>query len=588
MESNTALFDTARAWAALDPDATTRAQLEALIDARDEGQLGPMFNGRIAFGTAGLRAIMGPGPKAMNRLVVRQSCAGIWQVLTQQRPDAASQGVVVAYDGRLLSHEMALDAAGVLCALGAQVHLFDRAVPTPLAGFASKRLRTALAVVITASHNPKAYNGLKIFWHDAAQIVPPLDSTIAKAIDAVALQDRAELRHLPCWDMAQMRASGRLHMLGDATLTAYIEAVDGISRHKPEVTREQLNIAYTPLHGVGAEVAEAALARAGFTAVHTVPEQRAPDGTFPTAPNPNPEEPHSMDAVLDLAEATHSALACANDPDADRLAIAARTPEGALVPLTGDELGLLLADDALRAHGRSAGPKGVVGTTLVSSRALKRLAAHYGAHYFETLTGFKWLAQQAREAQEAGQKFLCAYEEALGYALGDVVWDKDGISALLGTAKLAAALMARQQTLWHRLEEIARIVGVLVSAQATIALDPKAASALMGALRAQPPVRVGDFDVVDVADLKDRSTNRLGLPQADVMVFEVRQRDNSEPALTHARIIVRPSGTEPKVKCYYDMLAHLPPEADWGRTRAATLVKLRALMQAHATLLQKN
>jgi len=336
---------------------------------------------------------------------------------------------------------------------------------------------------------------------------------------------------------------------------------------------------------VGADCALAALGRAGFANVHTVAAQREPDGHFPTVRFPNPEEPGSMDAVLQLAEQTGAALACANDPDADRLAVAARDPQGALKLLTGDELGLLLADEVLR----HAPPGVAVGTTLVSARGLSRLAQHYGAHYFETLTGFKWLALKARTQAQAGRHFAFAYEEALGYAIGEVVWDKDGISALLAIAKLAAALRANNQTLWHRLAEISQKVGVAVSSQATIALDAAGAQALMTALRQAPPRQVGPFDVVSVSDLMNEQTcHAMGLPQANVVLLQLQERAPGEPLIGHARIIVRPSGTEPKVKCYYDMLADSGTEGTWASTRAGALDTLHALMRAHQKLVQKD
>jgi phosphomannomutase len=335
---------------------------------------------------------------------------------------------------------------------------------------------------------------------------------------------------------------------------------------------------------VGADCALSALSRAGFDNVHTVAAQKEPDGRFPTVRFPNPEEPGSMDAVLKLAQETGAALACANDPDADRLAVAARDDQGALTLLTGDELGLLLADEVLR-HGPQ---NAAVGTTLVSARGLSRLAAHYGAHYFETLTGFKWLALKARTQAQAGRRFAFAYEEALGYAIGDVVWDKDGISALLAIAKLAATLMENKQTLWHRLAQISQKVGVAVSSQATIALDAAGAQALMATLRQAPPQAVGPFDVVSVSDLmNDETCQAMDLPQANVVLLQLQQRAPTVPRIGHARIIVRPSGTEPKVKCYYDMLAECGPQGDWASTRAYALEQLHALMRAHQKLVQK-
>lgn len=292
-----------------------------------------------------------------------------------------------------------------------------------------------------------------------------------------------------------------------------------------------------------------------------------------------------MDEVLRLAESTGAALACANDPDADRLAVAARTREGKLTALTGDELGLLLADDLLSHDAHRA----AVGTTLVSGRGLKRLAAAYGAFYFETLTGFKWLAFEARTQTQKDRRFVFAYEEALGYAIGDVVWDKDGISALLAVANLAAALHEQDLTLWDRLEAISRVVGVAVSAQATLSLNSAKAAATMTALRDAPPARVGAFEVSQVYDLQRPSdAAALGLPVSNVIILQLRQAADGPIKVNHARIIVRPSGTEPKVKCYYDMIAHWPKDGAWATVRTLTLSAMHEVMRAHAKLLQKE
>lgn len=570
----------ATAWADQDPDPTTQRALRTLIAARDTQTLSTLFAGRIGFGTAGLRAVMGPGPMAMNRLVVRQSALAVAQVLQRDLADATQRGVVVAYDGRLLSQEMAFDVAGVFAAAGFLVHLFDRAVPTPVAGYAIKQRQSACGIVITASHNPPAYNGMKVFWHTAAQIVPPLDAHIARQIDAVAKTFAQS--PIPCWSIARGQEAGKIKSLGQDVLDGYVAAIDKLSHHSHGPGRKTLGIAYTPLHGVGAQVATAALTRAGFARVQVVEAQRNPDGAFPTVAYPNPEEPGSMDLVLALAEATGAALAVANDPDADRLAVAARDRLGTMRPLTGDELGVLLADDILSA----APPGALVGTTLVSARVLSRLAALHHAHYFETLTGFKWLAERARTAGANGQVFAFAYEEALGYAIGDVVWDKDGVSSLLAIAKLAAHLAENKQTLWCRLEDIARRVGIGVSAQRTIVLDAARARTHMQALRQNPPTQVGPWHLLRMEDLTvPADAQALGVPEANVVILHLRAQANDAESGFDPRIIVRPSGTEPKVKCYYDALVPLAPGERWTAAYAQALSALDRLMSAHARTL---
>jgi len=557
------------AWLARDPDPSTRAALEAAARAGDTAELERAFAGRLAFGTAGLRGVLGPGPARMNRLVVRETTAGLAAYLLAQVPGAQQRGVVVGYDGRVLSRELAQDTASVLAARGIVAHLFTREAPTPLCAFAVRELGAAAGVVVTASHNPPEYNGYKVYWGNGAQIIPPHDSGIAAAIDEAARRD------VPWIELDIARARGLVRELGDEMTERYLAGVAGLSVHSRGDARGRLRLAYTPLHGVGARVAEEALRRAGFERVSTVASQREPDGRFPTVRFPNPEEPGAMDAVLALAAETQAELAVANDPDADRFAAAVRTPGGYRM-LTGNEIGVLLGADRLE----HAAPGDLVVTTIVSSRLLGVMARAKGAAYAETLTGFKWIANVGLERETRGERFVFGYEEALGYTLGGLVRDKDGISALVGFAELAASLAERGDTVLTLLERIARQHGLYVSGQKSLALAPGRAGPGIGdRLRGAPPSRVGGRRVTRVTDVlagtwrdADGSTGVTGLPPSDVLVYALEG---------DARVIVRPSGTEPKLKCYYELRETVTTSEVMPAAEARAQAALAALMATH-------
>ena len=375
--------------------------------------------------------------------------------------------MVVGFDGRRNSHVFARDAAAVFAALGFHIYFFEHENPTPVAGFAVRQENAAVGVVITASHNPPDYNGYKVYWGNGAQIIPPHDANIAQAIDVAATKPIAKV------DIMQPEHRGQRTMLGEACEARYLQAIGALSLHPQHQGRGDFGIAYTPLHGVGAPLAEAVLKRAGFTRVHTVAAQREPDGRFPTVRFPNPEEPGAMDLVIALAKDTRASLACANDPDADRLAVAAPTADGSFRMLTGDQIGILLAYERMQA----ALPHAVVATTIVSSRLLSRMADAHGVSHFTTLTGFKWLANAMLEQSQRGMVPLLAYEEALGYGVGSVVWDKDGISALLAFAEMACAWAQEGHTLWAMLEKIYRTYGLFLTGQKVLQLSSSGAGA---------------------------------------------------------------------------------------------------------------
>lgn len=547
-----------QAWIDKDPDEETQDELRQLIDTKNEEELERRFSGRLEFGTAGLRGVLGAGPSRMNRLVVRQTAAGLGSYLLSTVADAAKRGVVVGCDARRLSAEMARDTALVLAKQGIAVHLFNDVVPTPLVAFAVRHLGAAAGVMVTASHNPPEYNGFKVYFETGAQIVPPHDQGIKAAIDEASGGDVA----LAQWDKTV--ASGVVRLWGEEITEAYLEGVGRLSVHAKNDSRSDLVLSYTPLHGVGAKTALEALRRAGFSRVHVVTSQEAPDGTFPTVRFPNPEEPGAMDAVLALAAQTGAVLACANDPDADRLCAAVRRPDGGYRQLSGDELGVLLGWDRLVRGPANA----VVGTTIVSSSLLGRVARGLGRECYETLTGFKWLATEAMAREARGEAPVFAYEEALGYGLMDFVRDKDGVSALVSLCELAASLAQRGSTLLSQLESLYREHGLLLTGQRTMALSP-GSPGLGHRLRASAPTLIAGRKVLSTVDLLNGTT---ALPPSDVLEFHLEGG---------ARAIVRPSGTEPKVKCYYEIEEAIAADEPFEQAEARARVTLASLADTH-------
>jgi phosphomannomutase len=555
----------AQRWMAEDPDADTRAELGALLASGDAAALEDRFGGALAFGTAGLRGVMGAGPNRMNRAVVLRTTAALARFLKANVPGAALRGVVVGYDGRRGSKTFSVDVASALAGEGVKARVFAREVPTPLVAFAVKRLEAAAGVMVPASHNPPEYNGYKVYWDHGAQIVPPVDAGIAEAIAAIGA-----LSEVALVDEAAARERGLYEALGGAVESDYLDLI-----RQSAAPTVPLTIAYTAMHGVGDRFSMAVLQPYGD--VYSVPEQAQPDGRFPTVRFPNPEEPGAMDLLLALAASKNADLAVANDPDADRMAAA--VPDGERWrPLTGNEVGALLGDHLMR---RTAGPR-VVATTIVSSPLLGVMAAAYGAQYVETLTGFKWIAHTAIEAAaRAGALFLFGYEEALGYAVTPWVRDKDGVSAALLLAALASELKAQGKTLLDRLEEIYATHGLFVSAQHNVvapgAAGQKRIADIMAAFRARPVDSLGGAKVVAWTDFQSgvrrdaRGEQPIGLPPSDVLRLELEGG---------SRVMLRPSGTEPKIKYYFD---HREPRvageaAEAQAARAA--VNLAALRDA--------
>ncbi|MEF1285363.1 MULTISPECIES: phospho-sugar mutase [unclassified Vibrio] len=529
-------------WLEKDPDPRTREELQQLIDQQALTDLEDRFRQRLEFGTAGLRGKVGCGPNRMNRLVIQETASGLGQYLIQQVESAKTRGVVIGYDGRTDSKQFAHDTASALTALGIKVLLTHDVAATPIVAFGVKHFNAAAAVVVTASHNPPEYNGFKVYWQNGAQIIPPHDSGIAAQIDLAAT------RAIPMMTLSDAEQNGLLEWLQDDYYQTYRKTMNANPLLGNHTQPESISIAYTAMHGVGADMAETLLADAGFTKVYSVAAQRDPDGTFPTVNFPNPEETGAMDMVVALAKEHGAELACANDPDADRFAVAVRKPDGDYQMLTGDQVGTLFGHYLL-SQSDSATP--LVGNTIVSSTLLDKVAQAHGAQYYQTLTGFKWLTNVAMQKQTNEQPFLFAYEEALGYTVGNKVWDKDGLSALVAFAQLTAELKSQGKTVWDQLEALYRQHGMYLNAQRSIALDPKSPP-VGDKLRANPPTMIAGSKVDVTQDLKtqtkrfaDGTEQRIDLPASDVLIYHLS---------CGARVIVRPSGTEPKLKCYYEVI----------------------------------
>ncbi|GGO82947.1 phospho-sugar mutase [Nonomuraea cavernae] len=530
------LLRQARHWLLQDPDPDTQAELSGLIEREDLAALRERFHTKLEFGTAGLRGELGAGPNRMNQVTVMRAAAGLAGVLGPGRH------VVVGYDARHKSDVFARDTAAVLTGAGLHVSLLPGPLPTPVLAFAVHRLGADAGVMVTASHNPPRDNGYKVYWGDGSQIVPPIDSEISAAIDAVGRVDRLPLD-----------GPGTLTELGDAIVDDYLEALTAL----PLGEARELRVAYTPLHGVGGATLTGAFLDAGFESPMSVEEQRDPDPDFPTVAFPNPEEPGAMDLTIALAAKIKADLVLANDPDADRCAVGVSLGDGTFRMLTGDEVGGLLAEHVIR---HTTGDR-MVATTIVSSTLLGKIARAHGVRYGETLTGFKWI-------MKAGPGLVFGYEEAIGYSVGSdaglPVRDKDGIGAALTVAAIAAEAKQAGRTLADLLDDQARRYGLHATSQLSLRVDDLSLIAdAMARLRAEPPAELGGRAVTAVDDL---SRGDGGLPATDGLRYHLAD---------DARVVIRPSGTEPKLKCYLEVV--VPVTGDVADARALASRELAAL-----------
>ncbi|WP_019148325.1 phospho-sugar mutase [Timonella senegalensis] len=581
-EEEQILLEDARRWIADDPEKVTREELTRLIKVIENpentseskgrssaalGDLKDRFSGTLQFGTAGLRGAIEAGPNRMNRSVVIKAAAGIGAFLNEALPGQTPK-VVIGYDARHFSRAFALDSAAVLTAAGADVFVLPGALPTPVLAFALKHLDADAGIMVTASHNPPKDNGYKVYLGGrvvegdgkGAQIVPPYDGQIARHIAAVH-----SVRETP-------RAHDGWTILGHDVLETYVNDVIALSEPGPR----DLSIVLTPLHGVGGAVVDKVLAHAGFSELMSVEEQYEPDPDFPTVSFPNPEEPGAIDLALEYAVRGNADLVIANDPDADRCAVAVKDPRIAAANteapaksparagwrmLHGDEVGALLGE-----YVAERADEGALANSIVSSRLLSRIAEAHGLGYASTLTGFKWISR--------APNLVFGYEEALGYCVApELVRDKDGISAALIVAQLAAQLKADGRSIIDYLDDLARQHGLHLTDQLSARFsDLSQIPATMARLRGAPPATLAGSAVTQVVDLSDGVD---GLPPTDGL--RLLTEDGT-------RVIVRPSGTEPKVKCYMEVLADVEPDASFDALTEVRVSARERMQQVRADM----
>ncbi|RCG20543.1 phospho-sugar mutase [Streptomyces diacarni] len=553
-DSDEALLARARDWLAEDPDPQTRQVLAGLVEARAVEELRERFSGTLQFGTAGLRGELGAGPMRMNRSVVIRAAAGIAAHLRERQGEGGGQPlVVVGYDARYKSADFARDTAAVMVGAGLRAAVLPSPLPTPVLAFAVRHLGAAAGIMVTASHNPPRDNGYKVYLGDGLQIVPPADGQIADEIAAVG-----PLAGVP-------RAESGWQVLGGEVLDAYLARSGAVLT---EGSPREVRVVHTAMHGVGHETARLAFERAGFPSPVPVAEQAEPDPDFSTVAFPNPEEPGAMERAYATArawEAEHGErpdVIIANDPDADRCGVA--VPDAAAEDgwrmLRGDQVGALLATHLIHKHA-----KGTFATTIVSSSLLERIAESAGLPYAQTLTGFKWLARVD------GLRY--GYEEALGYCVDpEGVRDKDGITAALLVAELAAELRQAGRTLGELLDDLDVEYGVHATDQLSVRVsDLSLIGAAMERLRAEPPTALGGLGVARTDDLTQGTAS---LPPTDGLRYSLAGADG----VGGGRVVVRPSGTEPKLKCYLEVVVPVGDAADLASARergAAVLARFK-------------
>jgi len=525
------LRDQALAWIGQDPDPQTRAELQQFIDTNDD-ELTDCFAGRLQFGTAGLRGKLGPGPNRMNRVVVAQAAAGLAAYLKQQHPQEAS--IVIGYDARHNSDVFAADTAAIMQGAGINALVLPKPLPTPVLAYAIKHLGASAGVMVTASHNPPQDNGYKVYLGDGCQIVPPTDADIAREIERVA--NTMSVEDLP--------RDNEWVTLGGDVLEDYIDRAAALITNEQRSNNRRITTVITPMHGVGGSTLHEVLTQAGFPDPIPVTEQFEPNPDFPTVAFPNPEEPGAMDLALERANQHSPDLVIANDPDADRCAIAIPGPDGYRM-LTGDEVGSLLGWWATQQDSTRT----TLAQSIVSGTMLKSIAESQGLNYQHTLTGFKWIGRIPT--------LRFGYEEALGYCVDpEAVSDKDGITAALFVATMAAHLKVNDHTLEDQLDRLATEHGVHATKQVSVRVtDLSRITEVMAALRTQPPTSIGGLAVTRFIDLEEGTD----LPPTDGLLFELEG---------NARVIIRPSGTEPKVKAYLQSVIQVTEDLATARAQS--------------------
>jgi len=560
-------------------DKATKEELAAIEN--DEKELESRFYKDLEFGTGGLRGIIGAGSNRMNRYTVGRATQGLANYIIKHGREAMDRGVVIAYDTRRMSKEFALETALVLNANGIKVYLYNEMQPTPVLSFSVRELGAIAGIVITASHNPPAYNGYKVYWEDGGQIPPQRSEEIIKEVYAV--KGFEEVKTI---SREQAENQGLLNMIGQEVADRFIERVKSLSINKQLIKEmgNQLKIVYTPLHGTGNKPVRRVLKELGFGNVMVVPEQEMPDPDFPTVKFPNPEEPEAFDLAIEMGRKHQADIIIGTDPDCDRVGVVVRGSDGEYIFLTGNQTGALLVNyilEALQKQGKLAAD-GVIIKTIVTSEMGREIAKSYGIDVVDTYTGFKFIGEKAKEFEETGDKtFLFGYEESFGYMAGNYVRDKDGVTASMLICEMAAYYKSRGMNLYDGLVELWRRFGYYHDAQKSVILEGKEGMTrikeIMEDFRHNPPVQVCGKKVVTIQDYKelkayypeeDRSCS-IDMPvPSDVLRYELE--DGSWFA-------VRPSGTEPKIKLYFSIVREDLEDAKDSMDRFVNEVMARIL-----------
>ena len=541
-------------------DEATKEELRAIEG--DENEIKERFYMDLEFGTAGLRGIIGAGINRMNIYTVRRATQGLANYIIKQ--GGAAKGVAIAFDSRHMSPEFAMEAAMTLAANGIKAYKFESLRPTPELSFAVRELGCVAGINITASHNPPEYNGYKVYWEDGAQFTPPHDKGVTEEV--LAIEDLSTVKTT---DEASATAAGLYQVIGQEIDDKYIAQVKAqvVNQKAIDEMQDQITIVYTPLHGTGNIPARRVMKEIGFTHVYVVPEQELPDGDFPTVSYPNPEAKEAFELGLKLAKEKNADLVLATDPDADRLGVYVKdTKSGEYIPLTGNMSGSLLCEYVL-SQKQAAGKipaDGQVVKSIVSTNLIDAVAKAYGAELIEVLTGFKWIGDQIAQLEAAGEvdRFIFGFEESYGYLAGPYVRDKDAIIGSMLICEMAAYYRSIGSSLKQRLEEIyaqyGRYLNKVDSFEFPGLSGMDTMAGIMQKFRDNPPADIAGYKVVKVTDYK--KPEETGLPAANVLIYKL---ENNET------VVVRPSGTEPKIKIYYTTLGKDLAEAEAEKEKLA-------------------
>ena len=545
------------------PEFDEETKRELLEIKNDEKEIEDRFYKELEFGTAGLRGVIGAGTNRMNKYTVGKATQGLANYILEQ--GTQNKGVAISYDSRRMSREFSMQTALILCANGIKTYLFENLRPVPELSFAVRQLKCTAGIMITASHNPPKYNGYKVYWDDGSQIVAPRDKDIIAKVRAV--ENFSEIKEI---SREEAEEKGLLNIIGTEMDDKYISTLKDLILN-PEIVKEEgksLKVVYTPLHGTGNTVAERLLKEIGIQNLYVVPEQKDPDGNFPTVDYPNPEDPKAFKLALELAKKVDADVVLATDPDADRLGIFAKDSKtGEYMTYTGNMSALLIAEYRIsQMQEKGLLPEnGMMITTVVSSDLTKAIAKEYDLKMFEVLTGFKNIGIKSEEEKDNGYKYVFGFEESYGCLIGDYARDKDGIAAIMALCEAACYYKSKGETLWDQMNNIYKKYGFYKETQVAIVLEgaegAEKIQEMMTNMRNTPVDKIGNYKVLTFKDIdrdyvKDMVTgeeSKTGLPKSNVLYYALEE---------NSWCCVRPSGTEPKIKLYMGVKGISEEDAD--------------------------